>query len=68
MDENQEQKERGMIRDLLEHLQKRWEEEDEVRDLIEQMQRHLDEARTEVTKSNGRTEFSGNTLKLSTKK
>ena len=43
-DEKQEQKERGMIRDLLEQLQKRWEEEDEARGLIEEMQRNLDEA------------------------
>ena len=44
MFEKQEQKERGMIRDLLEQLQKRWEEEDEARGLIEEMQRNLDEA------------------------
>ena len=44
MFEKQEQKERGMIRDLLEQLQKRWEEEDEARGLIEERQRNLDEA------------------------
>ena len=44
MFEKQEQKERGMTRDLLEQLQKRWEEEDEARGLIEEMQRNLDEA------------------------
>ena len=33
-----------MIRDLLEHLQKRREDEDEARGLIEEMQRNLDEA------------------------
>ena len=33
-----------MIRDLLEQLQKRREEEDEARGLIEEMQRNLDEA------------------------
>ena len=43
MDERQEQ-EREMIRDLLEHLQNRREEEDEARGLIEEMQRNLDEA------------------------
>ena len=43
MDGEQELKERGMIRDLLE-LQKRMEEEDEARGLIEEMQRNLDEA------------------------
>ena len=43
-DEKQERKERGMIRDLLEQLQKRREEEDEARGLIEEMQRNLDEA------------------------
>ena len=37
MDERQEQRERGMIRDLLEQLQKRREEEDEPRNLIEEM-------------------------------
>ena len=44
MDEKQEQKERGMIRELLEQLQKRREDEDEARGLIEEMQRNLDEA------------------------
>ena len=44
MFEKQERKERGMIRDLLEQLQKRREEEDEARGLIEEMQRNLDEA------------------------
>ena len=44
MDEKQEQKERGMIRDLLEQLQKRREEEDEARNLIEEMQRNLHDA------------------------
>ena len=43
MDQQREQKERGMIRELLEQLQKRREEEDEARGLIE-MQRNLDEA------------------------
>ena len=43
-DETQEQKERGMIRDLLEQLQRRREEEDEARGLMEEMQRNLDEA------------------------
>ena len=43
-DEKQEQKERGMIRDLLEQLQKRRQEEYEARGLIEEMQRNLDEA------------------------
>ena len=40
MDEKQERQERGMIRDLLEQLQKRREEEDEARGLIEEMQRN----------------------------
>ena len=44
MDEKQEQKERGMIRELPEQLQKRREGEDEARGLIEEMQRNLDEA------------------------
>ena len=44
MDETQEQKGGGMIRELLEQLQKRREEEDEARGLIEEMQRNLDEA------------------------
>ena len=44
MDEKQEQKEREMIRELLEQLEKRREEEDEARGLIEEMQRNLDEA------------------------
>ena len=44
IDEKQEQKGRGMIRDLLEQLQKRREEEDEARGVIEVMQRNLDEA------------------------
>ena len=44
MDEKQEQKERGMIRELPEQLQKRREEEDEARGLIEEMQRNLYEA------------------------
>ena len=35
---------RSMIRDLLEQLQKRREEEDGARGLIEEMQRNLDEA------------------------
>ena len=43
-DETQEQKERGMIRDLLEQLQKRTEEQDVARGPIEEMQRNLDEA------------------------
>ena len=46
MDERQEQKERGMIMDLLEQLQKRREEEDEFGGLIEEMQRNLDEAQS----------------------
>ena len=44
MDEEQEERERGMIRDLLGELRKRREEEDEARNLIEEMQRNLDEA------------------------
>ena len=44
MDEKQEERERGMIRDLLGELRKRREEEDETRNLIEHMQRNLDEA------------------------
>ena len=44
MDEKQEERERGMIRDLLGELRKRREEEDEARNLIEEMQRNLDEA------------------------
>ena len=44
MDEKQEERERGMIRDLLEELRKKREEEDEARNLIEEMQRNLDEA------------------------
>ena len=43
IDERQEQK-GGMIRDLLDQLQKRREEDDEARLLIEEMQRNLDEA------------------------
>ena len=43
MDGIQEQKERGMIRDLLGQFQKRKVEEDEARGLIEEMQRNLDE-------------------------
>ena len=35
-----------MIRDLLEQLQERREEEDETRGLIEEMQRNLDEAQS----------------------
>ena len=46
IDERQEQKERGMIRDLLEQLQKRREEEDEARVLTEEMQRNPDEAQS----------------------
>ena len=42
--EKQEERERGMIRDLLGELRKRGEEEDEARNLIEEMQRNLDEA------------------------
>ena len=42
-DENHE-RERGMIRDLLVELPKRREEKDEARYLIEEMQRNLDEA------------------------
>ena len=44
MDEEQEQQEREMIRELLEQLQKRREEEDEARGLNEEMQRNLDKA------------------------
>ena len=44
MDEKQQQKGGGMIRELLEQLQKRGEEENEARGLIEEMQRNLDEA------------------------
>ena len=44
IDERQEQKERSMIRVLLDQLQKRREEEDEARWLIEEMQLNLDEA------------------------
>ena len=44
MDEKQEQKGGGMIRELVEQLQKRREEEDEARGLIEDMPRNLDEA------------------------
>ena len=44
MDEKQEQKGRGKIRDLLEQLLMRREEEDEASGLIEEMQRNLDEA------------------------
>ena len=36
-----------MIRDLLEELRKKREEEDEARNLIEEMQRNLDEAQHE---------------------
>ena len=43
-DENQEERERGMIRDQLVELRKRREEEDEARNLIEEMQRNLDDA------------------------
>ena len=62
IDERQEQKERSMIRDLLEQLQKRREEEDEARVLTEEMQRNSTRPRAEVTKWNGSwTEYSGNT-------
>ena len=44
MDEKQEQKERGMIREVLEQLQKRRVEENEAKGLIEEIQRSLDEA------------------------
>ena len=44
MDEKQEERERGMIRDLLGEFRKRREEEDEARNLIEEMQHNLDEA------------------------
>ena len=43
MDGRQE-RERGMIRDLLGEIRKRREEEDEARNLNEEMQRNLDEA------------------------
>ena len=46
MDGKQE-KERGMIRDLLGEIRKRREEEDEARNLNEEMQRNLDEAQHE---------------------
>ena len=46
MEQYQEQKEKGMIRDLLEQLQKRREEEDEARGQIEEMRRNLDEAQS----------------------
>ena len=44
MNEKQEERERGMIRDLLGELRKRREEEDEARNFIEEMQRNLHEA------------------------
>ena len=44
MDEKQEERERGMIRELLGELRKRREEEDETRNLIEHMQRNFDDA------------------------
>ena len=44
MDEDQEEKEILMIRDLLFELRKRMEEEDEARNLIDEMERNLDEA------------------------
>ena len=43
MDEKQEERERGMIRDLLGEHRTTREEEDEARNLIEEMQRNLDE-------------------------
>ena len=43
MDENKQQ-ERGMIRDLMEQLQKKREEEDETNGLIEEMQRNVEDA------------------------
>ena len=46
IDERQEQKKRSMIRDLLEQLHMRREEEDEARGLIEEMQRNLAEAQS----------------------
>ena len=46
MDERQEQKERKIIRHLLEQLQKRRDEEDEAGGLIEEMQRNLDDAQS----------------------
>ena len=44
IDERQETKERIVVKDLLEQLQKRREEEDEATGLMEEMQRNLDEA------------------------
>ena len=43
-DEKQEERERGLIRDLLLELRKKTDEEDEARNLIEEMQRNLDDA------------------------
>ena len=44
IDERQETKERIVVKDLLEQLQKRREEEDEATRLMEEMQRNLEEA------------------------
>ena len=44
IDERQETKERIVVKDLVEQLQKRREEEDEATGLMEEMQRNLDEA------------------------
>ena len=43
-DEKQEERERGMIRDLLVELRKRKDEEHEARNLIEEMQRNQDKS------------------------
>ena len=68
MDEKQEQKETGMIRDLLGQLQKRREEEDEARGSSKRWNAISRRPRTEVTKWNGSwAEYSGNTLKPSDK-
>ena len=65
VNERQEQKERCMIKDLLEHLQKSREEEDEARELIERCLAISWRTTAEVWKWNGSwTEYSGNTLTL----
>ena len=50
-DERQEQRDRSMLKDLLQQLQKEREEEEEARGLTEEMQPNLDEAEARASET-----------------
>ena len=51
VDERQEHKERSMLKDLPQQLQKEREEEEEARGLAEEMQRNIDEAQARASET-----------------